>query len=75
VFSPAVRRIVDVSAAACVVGIIHPGNTAPKSVHGAHWSPRRASEAEDLLGDDLAFYRRLDPSAAGETAGHLANAG
>ena len=70
VFSPAVRRIADVSAAACVVGIIHPRNTAPKSVHGAHWSPRPVREAEDVLGGDMAFYRTLTETAAGGVAGH-----
>jgi len=70
VFSPAVRRIADVSAAACVVGIIHPRNTAPKSVHGVHWSPRPVREAEDVLGDDMAFYRSLTEAAAGGVAGH-----
>ena len=59
VFSPAVRRIADVSAAGCVVGIIHRRNTAPKFVHGTHWSPRPAREAEDLLGGDMAFYRSV----------------
>jgi hypothetical protein len=59
VFSPAVRRIADVSAAACVVGIIHHRNTAPKTVRGAYWSPRPAREAEEVLGEDIAFYRGL----------------
>jgi len=39
VFNPAVREIADVRAAECVVGIIHPGNAAPKHVKGAYWSP------------------------------------
>jgi len=59
VFSPAVRRVTDVSGADCIVGIIHRRNTAPKSVRGVHWSPRPVREVEDLLGDDMAFYRRL----------------
>jgi glycosyltransferase involved in cell wall biosynthesis len=59
VFSPAVRRVADVRAAACIVGIIHPRNTAPKSVRSPHWSSRPVREVEDLLGDDMAFYRRL----------------
>lgn len=59
VFSPAVRRVADVRAAACVVGIIHSRNTAPKSVRGPHWDSRPVREIEDLLGDDMAFYRRL----------------
>ena len=67
VFSPAVRRVADVSGAACVVGIIHRRNTAPKSVRGVHWSPRPVREAEGLLGDDLAFYRRLVQPAPSET--------
>ena len=65
VFSPAVRRVADVRAAGCVVGIIHGANTVPKSVRGAHWSPRPASEVEDLLGEDMAFYRRLAKAASG----------
>ena len=59
VFSPAVRRVADVQAAGCVVGIIHRRNTAPKSVRGAHWAPRPVSEVESLLGGDLTFYRSL----------------
>jgi glycosyltransferase involved in cell wall biosynthesis len=59
VFSPAVRRVADVQAAGCIVGIIHPRNTAPKSVRGVHWTPKPVSEVESLLGNDLTFYRRL----------------
>ena len=59
VFSPAVRRIAYVDQAACIVGIIHRGNTAPKSVRGAHWSRRPVREVEDVVGGDLAFYRQL----------------
>jgi hypothetical protein len=59
VFSPAVRRVTDVRTAACIVGIIHRQNTAPKSVRGPHWNPRPIREAEDLLGNDLAFYHHL----------------
>ena len=59
VFSPAVRRVADVRAADCIVGIIHSRNTAPKTVHGPHWSSRPVREVEDLLGDDIAFYRCL----------------
>jgi O-antigen biosynthesis protein len=59
VFSPAVRRVADVRAAACLVGIIHRRNTAPKSVRGPYWDPRPVREVEDLLGEDMAFYRRL----------------
>jgi hypothetical protein len=64
VFSPAVRRVADVRAAGCVVGIIHSRNTAPKSVRGPHWDSRPVREVEDLLGDDMAFYRRLARDAA-----------
>jgi len=59
VFSPAVRRVADVQAAACVVGIIHDRNTAPKTVRGPHWAARPVREVEDLLGADMAFYRGL----------------
>ena len=65
VFSPAVRRVADVRAAGCVVGIIHGRNTVPKSVRGAHWSSRPGSEVEALLGEDMAFYRRLAEPASG----------
>ena len=66
VFSPAVRRIADVRDARCIVGIIHERNTAPKSVHGPYWAPRPVGEVEELLGDDMAFYRHLaEPAAAG----------
>jgi glycosyltransferase involved in cell wall biosynthesis len=66
VFSPAVRRVADVRAAACIVGIMHAGNTAPKSVRSPHWTSRPTREVEDLLGDDLAFYRRLAQAVSGE---------
>ena len=76
VFSPVVRQVADVRSAGCVVGIIHGRNTVPKSVRGAHWSSRPISEVEGLLGDDMAFYRRLTeaassryPSAAGSPPG------
>jgi len=59
VFSPAVRRIIYVHQPACVVGIIHRENTAPKSVRGAHWSARPVREVKDVLGGDLAFYHEL----------------
>ena len=66
VFSPAVRRIADVRDARCIVGIIHERNTAPKSVHGPYWAPRPVGEVEELLGDDMAFYRHMaEPAAAG----------
>ena len=64
VFSPAVRRIADVRAAECLVGIIHPGNTAPKTVRGPHWTPRPPGEAEALLAEDMSFYRHLAQSPA-----------
>jgi len=64
VFSPAVRRVADVRAAGCVVGIIHGRNTAPKTVRGPHWDSRPVREVEDLLGDDVAFYRQLVQDAA-----------
>jgi GT2 family glycosyltransferase len=66
VFNPAVRRIADVRAAACIVALIHRRNTAPKSVRGVHWSPRPVREVEDLLGDDLTFYHRVAKAAPGE---------
>ncbi len=66
VFSPSVRRVADVRGAACVVGIIHRQNTAPKSVRGPHWSPQPVREVEDLLGNDMLFYRRLAAGSPGE---------
>lgn len=67
VFSPAVRRIADVRAAGCLVGIIHSRNTAPKTVRGPHWTPRPPGEAEALLEGDMGFYRRLAQPAAAST--------
>ena len=64
-FSPAVRSITDVSGAGCIVGIIHRRNTAPKSVRDVYWSPRPLREVEDLLGDVMAFYRRLTEPVPG----------
>jgi glycosyltransferase involved in cell wall biosynthesis len=59
VFSPAVRSVTDVSDANCVVGIIHGRNSSPKSVRDAYWTPMPLGEVEDVLGDDMAFYRQL----------------
>jgi glycosyltransferase involved in cell wall biosynthesis len=59
VFNPAVRRVADVAEANCVVGIIHRRNTAAKSVHGRYWEPRPVREVEELLGEDMTFYRQL----------------
>jgi O-antigen biosynthesis protein len=67
VFNPAVHGVTDVSTAGCVVALIHCGNTVPKTVHGAHWSRCPSREVEDLLGDDLAFYRRLRDAAPGRS--------
>jgi glycosyltransferase involved in cell wall biosynthesis len=58
-WSPAVRKIADVSDANFFVGIIHPRNTAAKSVHSSYWAPRPVEEVERLIGDDLSFYRRF----------------
>ena len=66
VFNPAVRRVADVRAAGCIVGIIHRRNTAPKSVRGVHWNARPVREVEDLLGEDIAFYRQLATAAPGK---------
>lgn len=51
-----------------VVGITHAGNTVPKTGRGGYWSATPAADVEDLLGEDLTFYRsrlitttRLDP--------------
>ena len=62
VFSPAVRRVADVQAAECVVGIIHPRNTAPKSIRSPHWTARPVREVDELLGGDMPFYRGLAPA-------------
>jgi glycosyltransferase involved in cell wall biosynthesis/GT2 family glycosyltransferase len=68
VFSPAVRRIADVRAADCIVGIIHERNCAPKTGRGPQWSPRPVREVEDLIGDDMAYYRRHAGSGPGRTS-------
>jgi hypothetical protein len=68
VFSPAVRRIADVRAADCIVGIIHERNCAPKTGRGPQWSPRPVREVEDLIGDDMAFYHRHAGSGPGRTS-------
>ena len=65
VFSRAVRSVTDVSGASCIVGIIHGRNTSPKSVRDAYWTPRPLREVEDLLGDDMAFYRCLTEPVPG----------
>ena len=50
-------------------------NTAPKTVHGAHWTPRPRHEAEDVIGGDMAFYSGLGNEAGNKLsagpAGHL----
>jgi glycosyltransferase involved in cell wall biosynthesis len=62
VWGPGVTTVADVGDRDCVVGIVHRANTAPKAVHGPHWTPRPVSEVHDLLGDDVEFYRRLATS-------------
>jgi O-antigen biosynthesis protein len=77
VFNPSVRGVKDVSESGCIVAMIHRGNTAPKPVHRANWSPCPSREVEDLLGEDLAFYRRpevltIDPQSS-KTSSTLRN--
>lgn len=57
VWSRAVRSMCDVSDTDSQIALIHPGNTVPKTVRGANWSPVPAEEVERLLGPDLDFYR------------------
>jgi O-antigen biosynthesis protein len=59
VFNPSVRGVTDVRGSGCIVALIHRDNTVHKPVHRANWSPCPSREVEDLLGEDLAFYRRL----------------
>jgi glycosyltransferase involved in cell wall biosynthesis len=56
-WSNAVQTVADVGGTDCVVGVIHAGNTAEKTVHGQHWSPQPLSAVEAVLGDDISFYR------------------
>jgi O-antigen biosynthesis protein len=58
VWSRAVRSACDVSETDCLIALIHPGNTVPKTVHAANWSRIPTEEVEQLLGPDLYFYRQ-----------------
>ncbi|HEY5249125.1 MAG TPA: glycosyltransferase [Dermatophilaceae bacterium] len=49
-------QVADVSDSACVIAIIHRGNTVPKAVRGAYWSAVPTADVELLLGEDAAFY-------------------
>ena len=53
--------VADVSDSACVIAIIHQGNTVPKAVRGAYWSPVPTADVELLLGEDAAFYLSTAP--------------
>lgn len=59
------RRLTDVSASNCVVGIIHDRNTSRKTVRDVYWTPRPVGEVEDLLGGDIAFYSRRTETVPG----------
>jgi glycosyltransferase involved in cell wall biosynthesis len=65
VFNPEVRRVADVRDSGCIVAMIHRGNTVPKTVHRANWSSCPSREVEDLLGGDMAFYRRPPEAVPG----------
>jgi Glycosyl transferase family 2/Methyltransferase domain len=40
------------------VGMIHGANTSPKNVRNGHWTTIPVEQVEELIGDDLTFYRR-----------------
>jgi glycosyltransferase involved in cell wall biosynthesis len=54
-----VRRISDVRAENCVVGLVHPGNTVAKNGRGAYWKPVGINEVASCLGNDMMFYQDL----------------
>ncbi|MFE9690595.1 glycosyltransferase [Micromonospora sp. NPDC005806] len=54
-----VRRLADVAAENCVVGLVHPGNTVAKSGRNAYWNPIGVGEVTACLGPDASFYRNL----------------
>jgi glycosyltransferase involved in cell wall biosynthesis len=67
VWQAAVRRVADVRADNCVVGLIHPHNTVAKTGRGAYWAPAGINEVASCLGTDMRFYqdlRRESPVAA-----------
>jgi glycosyltransferase involved in cell wall biosynthesis len=47
------------------VALIHPGNTNPRRPNRQRWSPCPTDLLEAMLGEDLAFYRRLTEPAIG----------
>ncbi|MEZ4771302.1 MAG: glycosyltransferase [Caldilineales bacterium] len=57
------RRLAVLPDATFFVATIHGDNVSPKRPHGERWQPLPAAEVEALLGDDLAFYKRLGQAA------------
>ncbi|HEX8114410.1 MAG TPA: glycosyltransferase, partial [Kofleriaceae bacterium] len=49
----------DLMDPALCVATIHPANTSPRNPGAVYWRPQPAEDIHRLLGDDLAFYRRV----------------
>jgi hypothetical protein len=47
------------------VALIHPGNTNPRRPNRMRWSAYPTDQLEAMLGEDMAFYRRLTESRIG----------
>jgi hypothetical protein len=69
VWNPTLTGLADVSAADCVVAIVHDHNTVPKAVTGPNWRPEPVAEVEALVGLDLPGLQRPEWSSAVMLAG------
>ena len=62
VWQSAVRRLADVRDENCVVGLVHPANTVPKTGRGRYWARVDTSEVTRCLGSDVKYYQGLGPT-------------
>lgn len=63
VWQSEIRRLADVSDACCVVALVHPGNTVPKTGRGSYWASADITEVAERLGQDVARYTRAARTA------------
>ncbi|MDT5267881.1 MAG: hypothetical protein QOH49_67 [Acidobacteriota bacterium] len=58
------KSVSDLNDPGLCVGMVHAGNTSPKTTGGMFWHARPVTEVRGLLGDDLHLYLALFPPAA-----------
>jgi glycosyltransferase involved in cell wall biosynthesis len=62
-WSAAVKSIADVADTHCVIAVRHEANSSSHSTHSGYWTSIPIAEVEQILGEDLDFYRLLRPAA------------